>query len=378
MLGDSKIGVIIPPKEIRAMIDKTAEYVAKNGSKFEETIYNNQSSDEFAFLRLDNPYRAYYDKKVVEFARQMIETEQGKAQETIRAYEAVEQEDEAPIDDTYRFISKQPELTIGEKDLIIITAQYVALNGEEFLSQLSSLERENPNYVFLRPNHPHFGYFTNLVDMYIEMITNIEAHTKRLLGYIKAENSILKEAENSIKAEETQKKHMRELIGDTAKEQNYIYELNNFRIVETIDFDDKVESHKAREPKHNPEFAFVFNQLKNKDNLKKIKEAKIGVSEPDSEKKPMHEIDDKILIKCELCGKSFDSRLFDSHMKEELKKGKGIKRPINVEKDVDYSTTLNKLVEKRTEMFNEVGEEEESKGFEVIEKPAFLKHLRNN
>lgn len=379
MLGDAKIGIIIPPKEIRAMVDKTAEYVAKNGSKFEETIYNNQSSDDFAFLRLDNPYRAYYDKKVVEFSKEMIEIQQLNAHETIRAYDTRDQLEEESLDDIYRFVAKQPELTIGEKDLIIITAQYVALNGEEFLVQLSALERDNPNYVFLRPNHPHFGYFTSLVDMYIEIITNIQNHTKRLMGYTQSYENLLKECDDRIKAEESHKKHLKSMIVDTTKEINYTYEWNNFIIVETIDFDDRTDNAKSNDNKNNPEIALVFSQLKNKDNYKRINET--GSKIPTVEVGSMVLVgdDDKTYVKCDLCGRNIESRFFDAHMKEELKLNKKHSIAQNVEKDIDYSGALNRLVDKRNEMLNLDDNQNRNDGkYEVIERPAFLKNQKPN
>jgi len=50
--------------------DKTAEYVAKNGSAFEEIVMKSESNNpKFSFLKPNDPYRAYYDQKVVEFAK---------------------------------------------------------------------------------------------------------------------------------------------------------------------------------------------------------------------------------------------------------------------------------------------------------------------
>ena len=61
-----KIRVIIPPPEIKAVVDKTAAYVAKNGQSFESLIMKVEASNpKFNFLRHDDdPYRPYYNQKL--------------------------------------------------------------------------------------------------------------------------------------------------------------------------------------------------------------------------------------------------------------------------------------------------------------------------
>lgn len=63
-----EIGMIFPPADIRGIIDKTAQFVAKNGPEFEQRVLADQSNTQkFSFLLASNPYRAYYDAKVLEF-----------------------------------------------------------------------------------------------------------------------------------------------------------------------------------------------------------------------------------------------------------------------------------------------------------------------
>lgn len=57
-----------PPPDIQPIVDKTAEYVAKNGDKFEVTIILKHLSDsKFGFLHPWNQYNHYYKTKVSEF-----------------------------------------------------------------------------------------------------------------------------------------------------------------------------------------------------------------------------------------------------------------------------------------------------------------------
>ncbi|KAG0468980.1 hypothetical protein HPP92_018308 [Vanilla planifolia] len=62
------IGIIHPPPDIRTIIDKTANFVAKNGPDFERRIIaNNAGNAKFNFLLQSDPYHAYYQHKVSDF-----------------------------------------------------------------------------------------------------------------------------------------------------------------------------------------------------------------------------------------------------------------------------------------------------------------------
>ncbi len=54
--------MIIPPPEIKEIVDKTATFVVRNGSSFEAMILRNESKNpKFNFLKYeDDPYRPYY------------------------------------------------------------------------------------------------------------------------------------------------------------------------------------------------------------------------------------------------------------------------------------------------------------------------------
>lgn len=59
-------GVIRPPPEIRAVADRTALYVAKNGRAFEKKILSSEKgrTPKFAFLLETSPFHAYYEDRV--------------------------------------------------------------------------------------------------------------------------------------------------------------------------------------------------------------------------------------------------------------------------------------------------------------------------
>lgn len=59
-------GVIRPPPEIRAVADRTALYVAKNGRAFEARILSSEKgkTPKFAFLQPTSPFHAYYEDRI--------------------------------------------------------------------------------------------------------------------------------------------------------------------------------------------------------------------------------------------------------------------------------------------------------------------------
>lgn len=64
-----------------------------------------------------------------------------------------------------------------------MTAQFVARNGRQFLTNLMNREQRNFQFDFLRPQHSLFLYFTKLLEQY----TKILIPPKDLLGKLRSE-----------------------------------------------------------------------------------------------------------------------------------------------------------------------------------------------
>ena len=63
------------------------------------------------------------------------------------------------------------------RDVVKLTAQFVARNGRQFLSNLISREK-NYQFDFLRPQHSLFNYFTKLVEQYTKVGTDFVTSSK--------------------------------------------------------------------------------------------------------------------------------------------------------------------------------------------------------
>ena len=55
------------------------------------------------------------------------------------------------------------------RDVVKLTAQFVARNGRQFLTNLMNREQRNYLFDFLRPQHSMFNYFTKLVEQYTKV-----------------------------------------------------------------------------------------------------------------------------------------------------------------------------------------------------------------
>merc|ERR1712060_77918 len=79
---ETPIGIIIPPVDIRNIVDKTAQFVSRNGPDFEVRIRRNEAqNNKFNFLKEDDPYNSYYRHRVAAFKSGQTEKEKIELQE---------------------------------------------------------------------------------------------------------------------------------------------------------------------------------------------------------------------------------------------------------------------------------------------------------
>jgi len=84
------VGIIQPPPDIRAIVDKTAQFVARNGPDFEKRILGSEKNNQkFNFLLPTDPYNAYYQSKIAAFKEEAAGGDaaavQAKAEEAAKA-----------------------------------------------------------------------------------------------------------------------------------------------------------------------------------------------------------------------------------------------------------------------------------------------------
>jgi splicing factor 3A subunit 1 len=89
------IGIIRPPPEIRAVADKTALFVSKNGRAFEHKILSSEKgkTPKFAFLHASSPFHAYYEDRI-RFYENGGDDDEEKRREAQKKEEAAREEEE--------------------------------------------------------------------------------------------------------------------------------------------------------------------------------------------------------------------------------------------------------------------------------------------
>lgn len=257
------IGIIYPPPDIRNIVDKTAQFVAKNGPEFEKRIIaNNEGNAKFNFLRSSDPYHAYYQHRLAEARAQNQSsatqpTQTDPAPESVTSAPAADAVDAAPKPDpsapfrTVRKALEPPEaeqytvrlpegITGEELDIIKLTAQFVARNGKSFLTGLTSRESTNPQFHFLRPTHSMFMFFTSLADAYSKVLMPPKGLTDKLKNSVADMTTVLERCLHRLEWERSQEQARQKAEDEIEQErvQMAMIDWHDFVVVETIDFAD--------------------------------------------------------------------------------------------------------------------------------------------
>ncbi|KAL8794773.1 MAG: hypothetical protein Q9195_002727 [Heterodermia aff. obscurata] len=164
-------GVVLPPKDIRAIVEKTAGYVARNGAVFEDRIREKEKHNpKFSFLSQKDAYSPFYLWRLEE-----VRAGRGTAISAGRTAEAAPlAEPEKPVGPAappdFQFSARMPNISAQDLDVVRLTALFVAKNGRSFMTTLSQKETRNYQFDFLRPQHSLYQFFSRLVDQYTTLL----------------------------------------------------------------------------------------------------------------------------------------------------------------------------------------------------------------
>ncbi|XP_057811987.1 probable splicing factor 3A subunit 1 [Salvia miltiorrhiza] len=257
------IGVIHPPIDIRTIVDKTAQFVAKNGPEFEKRIIaNNEGNAKFNFLRASDPYHAYYQHRLAESRAQNLSSatqppQSEPAPESVSSAPAADASDASAKPDhsaqfrpvrkvleppeAEQYTVRLPEGITGEElDIIKLTAQFVARNGKSFLTGLTSRESTNPQFHFLRPTHSMFMFFTSLADAYSKVLMPPKGLSDKLKNSVIDMTIVLERCLHRLEWERSQEQARQKAEDEIEQErlQMAMIDWHDFVVVESIDFAD--------------------------------------------------------------------------------------------------------------------------------------------
>ncbi|GIY86621.1 splicing factor 3A subunit 1 [Caerostris extrusa] len=231
------------------IVDKTASFVARNGPDFEKRIRQNEiNNKKFNFLNPGDPYNAYYQHKVKEFKEgkgapepsappvQPKPTAPAIKTDILKLVEPQIIPKEPPPD--FEFIVDPPSISAFDLDIVKLTAQFVARNGRQFLTNLMNREQRNYQFDFLRPQHSLFNYFTKLLEQY----TKVLIPPKDLIGKLKKEcdnpKVVLEQVRYRVEWTRQQEaiKRREEEEAERERVQYAQIDWHDFVVVETVDY----------------------------------------------------------------------------------------------------------------------------------------------
>jgi splicing factor 3A subunit 1 len=250
----STADVIYPPADIKSVIDKTAEFVAKVGEDFERKVASQQAGQpKFAFLNPGNPYRKYYELRVKELKegkeasapsipkalqdmREAEEEKKKKRAERKMIADGLVKEYPAPPPSMY--IVERPFAAPVDIDIMQVTAQFVARNGNKFLEGLLSRENRNPQFEFLISEHHFYSYFQQLVESYTKVLMVPAEEKEKLKQLSESREAVLDRIRNRYLylAQEEKRRSDKAKDEEERKEAMSRIDWFNFVIVGTLDF----------------------------------------------------------------------------------------------------------------------------------------------
>ncbi|KAL2831216.1 Pre-mRNA splicing factor PRP21 like protein-domain-containing protein [Aspergillus cavernicola] len=248
-------GVVLPPKDIRAIVEKTAGYVARNGAVFEDRVREKERSNpKFSFLSTNDPYAPFYQWRLSEIkAGRGTDVSAGRPGEPTPtpAPETPTGPEEPP---EFHFSARMPIINAQDLEVVRLTALFVAKRGKTFMTALSQREARNFQFDFLRPQHSLYQFFTRLVDQYtillrpdgVDQATSEKKRIAELEQNVKNKFHVLERAKQRaewVKYQEQQKQKKEEEEENERIEYAQI-DWHDFVIVETVLFteaDDQVD-----------------------------------------------------------------------------------------------------------------------------------------
>lgn len=182
-------GVIRPPPEIRAVADRTASYVAKNGRAFETRILSSAKgkTPKFAFLQDNSPFHAYYQDRIKFYEEggedskeETPEAQEEKKKSDDKKAAAAESKNNIKSKATHSAIDPVAKALLTQRSKISQMKSETKSSGED-----SKTEEENANqaqHVAIPPPPP--PHFINIVPP--SSLTIVQIETTQLVAQLTA------------------------------------------------------------------------------------------------------------------------------------------------------------------------------------------------
>ncbi|KAJ6032319.1 hypothetical protein N7540_003051 [Penicillium herquei] len=256
-------GLVLPPKDIRAIVEKTAGYVSRNGSVIADSMRSffpftldrvrekEKNNPKFSFLNPGDAYAPFYQWRLSEISEGRGTTvSAGRSGETVPITEAKTPEG-PPEPPAFHFSARMPPSHAQDLEVVKLTALFASKRGKSFVTALSQREARNPQFEFLRPGNSLHQFFTRLVDQYTILLrsegisesTTGQRRSTELEKNAKGKHHILERARQRaawVKYQEQQKQEKEDQEEQERIEYAQI-DWHDFVVVETVMFTESDE-----------------------------------------------------------------------------------------------------------------------------------------
>ncbi|KAL1475720.1 hypothetical protein MTO96_037075 [Rhipicephalus appendiculatus] len=254
--------VVLPPMEEQAPKEDAAPSTASETAAADSAAplkepANEINNSKFNFLNSGDPYNAYYQHKVKEAKEGKIQPELALAPTPTKPGQQQQQQSGAPASKQdliskvteqpivpkepppeFEFVADPPSISALDLDIVKLTAQFVARNGRQFLTNLMNREQRNYQFDFLRPQHSLFNYFMKLLEQYTKILVPGKDLMPRLKRESEDPKSILDQVRYRVewtKLQEAQKRREEE-EAERERVQYAQIDWHDFVVVETVDY----------------------------------------------------------------------------------------------------------------------------------------------
>ncbi|PHH84661.1 hypothetical protein CDD83_1586 [Cordyceps sp. RAO-2017] len=265
-------GVVLPPREIRNVLEKTAGYVVRNGIVFEDRVRDKESTNpKFSFVNPSDAYYPFYQWRLSEIkAGRGTEIASGRPGEGQMSAPEKPKGPTAPPE--FQFSAKMPRINQKDLDVLKLTAQFTARFGRQWMAQLHQRETGNPQFQFLASNHTFHNFFQHMVDQYSNVFKYHENPqlSRELLSesremiknpYIVYNRAVHRAEYAKHQETEKQKKEQHE---EQKKQEFARIDWSDFIVVETVTFSDADETANLPGPTSLSELQYASLEDRNK------------------------------------------------------------------------------------------------------------------
>jgi splicing factor 3A subunit 1 len=243
-------------------------------------LANEKDNHKFNFLLQNDPYHAYYQQQLEQYRSKERGEEEPKSEDGDGNHAGQQQQQQAesekqeppsqtdaerkererrdmqqralrrdatgaaralePPDEAVYSVDIPEDMAALDLDVIKLTAQFVARNGKQFLTELTSREHANPQFAFLKPTHSLFSLFTSLADAYSKVLMPPRGAIERVKRDAEDKEQLLERCLNRLEWEQAQEREQREEEAKAQRERDALARIDwhDFVVADKIEFGD--------------------------------------------------------------------------------------------------------------------------------------------